>query len=64
MYVCRRIRLCAFLLNNGFTYVEERKDRFNDNYKVWLFNISPELMAAVERYYEIAKQSSADNDKQ
>ena len=51
MYVCRRMRLCSFLLSKGFNYVSERPDRNDARYKVWLFENSPELRLAIEEYY-------------
>ena len=51
MYVCRKIRLCSFLLKKGFQYETEREDRDNANRKVWLFKSTPELYNAIEEYY-------------
>ena len=55
MYVCRKIRLCSFLLKNGFQYESERDDRNTPNRKVWLFRSSPELYNAIEEYYSSIK---------
>lgn len=52
MYVCRRLRLCSYLLKRGFKYIETRKDRNNPKYDVWLFKQTPELRCAIEDYYE------------
>ena len=51
MYVCRRLRICTYLLQNGFNYVAEVEDKHNPKYKVWLFENTPELHVAVENYY-------------
>lgn len=51
MYVCRKIRLCSFLLQKGFQYETERADRTDSNRKVWLFRSTPELYNAIEEYY-------------
>ena len=55
MYVCRKIRLCSFLLKKGFEYEIEREDRNNSERKVWLFRSSPELYNAIEEYYSLIK---------
>ena len=52
MYVCRKMRLCAFLLKKGFEYESTREDRFDPERTVWLFKSSPELHNAVEEYYK------------
>lgn len=51
MYVCRKLRLCSYLLKAGFHYVEEREDRWNPKFRVWIFEMSPELMNVVNEYY-------------
>ena len=51
MYLCRRMKLCGFLLKKGFMYVKVVKDRFNTKYNCWLFEDSPELRNAIEEYY-------------
>lgn len=51
MYVCRRLRLCKYLLERGFHYVEEKPDIKNPKFNVWIFKISPELLIEVENYY-------------
>jgi hypothetical protein len=51
MYVCRKMRLCAYLLEKGFKYEEERQDKFNEKYRVWIFRNTPELRNAIEEYY-------------
>ena len=53
MYVCRKIRLCSFLLKKGFKYETEREDRENPKRKVWLFKSTPEIYNAVEEYYNL-----------
>ena len=51
MYVCRRMKLCGFLLNKGFKYIKVVPDKYNPKYNCWLFDSSPELLNAVEEYY-------------
>lgn len=55
MYVCRKMRLCSYLLSKGFEYIEKRKDKFNKKYDVWIFKSTPELFKTIEEYYEINK---------
>lgn len=51
MYICRKMRLCCYLLKHGFQYVSERADKYNPKYRVWLFDNTPELRIAIEEYY-------------
>lgn len=51
MYICRRIRLCSYLLERGFNYIKVEPDIRNPRYNVWLFNRTPELLEEVENYY-------------
>ena len=50
-YVCRKIRLCAYLLEKGFMYEKETVDITNPKYKVWLFKDGNEIRNAIEDYY-------------
>lgn len=61
MYVCRRMKLCSFLLSKGFKYEREEKDKYNERYNVWIFKNSPELRLAVEEYYgQMKKEDNND----
>lgn len=51
IYVCRKIRLCGYLLDRGFRYLRETTDIKNPERKVWLFKNSEEINKAVEDYY-------------
>lgn len=51
MYVCRRMKLCGFLLSKGFKYEKVEPDRYNPKFSVWIFKSSPELRLAIEEYY-------------
>ena len=51
MYVCRRMKLCSFLLSKGFKYERVEQDKFNPKYQVWIFKNTPELKLAIEEYY-------------
>ena len=55
MYVCRRMKLCGFLLKKGFQYIEVVPDRYNPRFNCWLFKNTPELKNAVEEYYSEIK---------
>lgn len=55
MYVCRRMKLCSFLLKKGFQYEKVVQDKYNPNYNCWLFVSSPELRNAIEEYYSEIK---------
>lgn len=52
-YVCRKIRLCTYLLEKGFEYMEEKPDVFKPNRKVWIFEETPSLRNAIEEYYSL-----------
>ena len=52
MYVCRKMRLCTYLLSKGFNYVKTEPMKDNPELKVWLFESTPELWLAVHEYYE------------
>ena len=49
-YVCKRLRLCRYLMEHGFQPYQISPDRDNPRYDVYLFNQSDELTAAVTEY--------------
>ena len=53
IYVCRKIRLCTYLLGKGFEYLEIRQDVFFPDRKVWIFEETPALRNAIEEYYSL-----------
>jgi len=59
MYLCRRMKLCGFLLKKGFTYEKIVPDRNNPKFNCWLFKNSPELRNAIEEYYAAEPNNSA-----
>lgn len=63
MYICRKMRLCTFLLEKGFKYKKEVPDRYNPNYKCWLFDNTPELRNEIENYYSQIKKKSTYVDE-
>lgn len=46
-YVCKRSRLCTYLMSRGFAPYKITPDRDNPQYNVYLFTASPELHASV-----------------
>lgn len=63
MYICKKMRLCTFLLKKGFTYVETRKDKYNPKRDVWLFKASPELYLAIDEYYAMPEHAERKKKK-
>jgi len=49
-YVCKRVRLCRYLMDHGFKPYQISPDRANPRYNVYLFDQSDELTAAVMDY--------------
>lgn len=49
-YVCKRARMCSFLIEKGFSPYRVAPDRDNPMYDVFLFTASPELYQAVMEY--------------
>lgn len=50
MYVCKTMRLCSYLLENGFAFERTEVDKFNPKFIVWLFKSTPELWVAITEY--------------
>ena len=49
-YVCKRIRLCNYLMERGFEPYKVVPDRDNPRYNVFLFTATPELHKTVIEY--------------
>ena len=49
-YVCKRIRLCNYLMDRGFEPYRIAPDRDNPKYNVFLFTATPELHKTVIEY--------------
>lgn len=49
-YVCKRPRLCSYLMENGYSPYKIAPDRDNPRRDVYLFSSTPELYSAVMRY--------------
>lgn len=51
-YTCKRLRMCEYLIKQGFTPTATIPDATNPRFNWWLFEKTPELDAAVEEYFE------------
>lgn len=51
MYICTKLRMCSFLLKKGFNYIEEKPDKKNPKFNIWVFANTPQLQLAIEEYY-------------
>ena len=55
-YVCKRLRLCRYLMDHGFEPFRIVPDRNNPRYNVYLFAQTPALDEAMSKYfYEIQR---------
>ena len=50
-YVCKRLRLCRYLIDRGFSPYKIAPDRDNPKYNVYLFEQTTGLSAAVLDYF-------------
>lgn len=50
-FLCKRLRLCTYLMDRGFHPAQVLPDEINPKYSVFLFEETPELLASVHRYY-------------
>jgi len=51
-YVCKRLRMCEYLIKKGFKPAATIPDADNPRYNWWLFDNAPELYAAVNEYFK------------
>ena len=58
-YVCKRSRMCSYLMECGFSPYRIVPDRDNPKYSVYLFTATPELHSAVMDYV-ISKQKQIE----
>lgn len=49
-YVCKRSRMCSYLMDHGFSPYRITPDRENPIYDVYLFTATPELHRTVMGY--------------
>lgn len=54
-YVCKKIRLLAYLQEHGFNFIKTQPDRNNPDFLVWIFIDSKELRNCIEEYYNSEK---------
>lgn len=50
-YYCTRLRLLDYLIKKGFRAVGTMPDYNNPQYRVWRFENTPELEAALAKYF-------------
>lgn len=50
-FVCKTTRLCIYLQQKGYRFIECKKDRKNPFFNVWIFPNSDELYDLVEEYF-------------
>lgn len=50
-FVCKTPKLCVYLQQKGYKFVECKPDRKNPFYNVWIFPNSDELYDLVEEYF-------------
>lgn len=60
-YVCKRLRLCRYLIDCGFNPYKIAPDRDNPRYNIWLFDQSEQLMVAIMRYFARNEQMNNGN---
>ena len=53
-YVCRKIKLYAYLTSKGFVPYKTAPDKWNCKRLIWLYDDSEELQKAVSEYYSEA----------
>lgn len=61
-YKCKRIKLYLYLLNHGFQPIMTIPDSKRNNYNNWLFIKTPELVLAVNKYYDDFFNNSDESD--
>ena len=52
-FVCTKFRLCKYLMDRGFVPYATKPDKFNPQYRVYLFENSTELSKAVSQYVHV-----------
>lgn len=51
VFVCKRLRLCNYLTQKGFRPFDTAPDKTNPDYTNWLFEVTPELTAAIKCWF-------------
>lgn len=57
-YVCKRLRMCRYLIEHGFKPYKITPDRDNPRYNVYLFDHTDELAEAVTNYLTMPRQKN------
>lgn len=50
-FLCNRLRLCTYLMDRGFYPAQVLPDANNPRFSVFLFDETPELTSAVNKYF-------------
>lgn len=50
---CKKLRLCVYLMDRGFTPYDTEPNTANPQYSVYLFEETPALTAALVRYFAV-----------
>jgi len=45
------LKIATYLTNRGFTYVRQVPDLKKPNFNNWVFELTPELQAALDEYF-------------
>lgn len=64
MFVCKRLRLCQYLIDRGINPCETIPDESNPKYNVFLFEETPELNVALVRYFAKDSYTARQNHSQ
>ena len=62
-FQCKRLRLCTYLMDRGFSPVQTVPDEQNPKFSVFLFDETPELTAAVTRYFAVDCMTARMNNE-
>lgn len=52
-FICTKFRLCKYLMDKGLVPYATKPDKFNPQYRVYLFEETPELNKAVSQYINV-----------
>lgn len=61
---CKKLRLCVYLMDRGFVPYSTVPNTANPKYSVYLFEETPELTAAVVRYFAVDCYTAQEKNKQ
>lgn len=63
-FKCTRLRLCNYLMDRGFSPYRVEPDPSNPRYKIYLFEETPALTAAVVRYFSTDCYTAKKNNNE